>query len=310
VLFLAVLAGGQARAQVGQIGWNFKYSGDVNPPATQTALSRATSSTDGVVGNVTFGWSATNCRAAAKVKFFHPSADGTSWSLSDERGPFDVDSPLRLAGSAPPTTPPVLQTVRLQPPVHVLRGDAIAITNVTPCGGPTWADPLIAPPPPLPPPVATLTYSGDRGGLLQASDGVTSAAFVLVYGTVLGSRLDLVNDGVHTGRFSVELTATDPRTGKSTTGTIHPLGAPVSSGYFSLPEFTGDLDVPEITVKMVDATSAPPPFGGAFWFFYSSLTDVTFTLTVTDVSTGRVRTYGSAGSPAFCGAGDTNAFPP
>jgi hypothetical protein len=61
---------------------------------------------------------------------------------------------------------------------------------------------------------------------------------------------------------------------------------------------------------MVDATTAPPPFGGAFWFFHSSLTDVTYTLTVTDHQTGRVRTYSSAGSPAFCGGADTNAFPP
>ena len=110
------------------------------------------------------------------------------------------------------------------------------------------------------------------------------------------------------GRFEVNLAATDPRSGLTTTGTAHALSD--GSGYFALPDFTGNPSFPEITLKMVDATAAAPPFGGAFWFFYSSLTDVDYTLTVTDLQTGRVRTYASSGSPPFCGAGDTNAFPP
>jgi hypothetical protein len=60
---------------------------------------------------------------------------------------------------------------------------------------------------------------------------------------------------------------------------------------------------------MVDATAAPPPFGGAFWFFHSSLTDLTYTITVTDHLRGRIRTYTSSGT-AFCGGADTNAFAP
>jgi hypothetical protein len=117
------------------------------------------------------------------------------------------------------------------------------------------------------------------------------------------SGLELLN-----GRFDVVLSAADPRTGLTTTGTPHALGD--GTGYFSLPDFTNRPSFPEITLKMVDATAAGPPFGGAFWFFWSSLTDVEYVLTVTDLQTGRVRTYGSAGSPAFCGGADTNAFPP
>jgi hypothetical protein len=110
------------------------------------------------------------------------------------------------------------------------------------------------------------------------------------------------------GRFEVNLAATDPRTGLTTTGTAHALSD--GSGYFSLPDFTNSPTFPEITLKMVDATAAAPPFGGAFWFFYSSLTDVDYTLTVTDRQSGLVRTYGNSGSTPFCGGADTNAFPP
>jgi hypothetical protein len=136
------------------------------------------------------------------------------------------------------------------------------------------------------------------GAAQEARDPSASIARV-----ARASGLALLN-----GRFEVELAATDPRSGLTTTGTAHALGD--GTGYFALPDFTNRPNFPEITLKMVDATGAGPPFGGAFWFFYSSLTDVDYTLTVTDLQTGRVRTYGSAGSSAFCGGADTNAFPP
>jgi hypothetical protein len=64
-------------------------------------------------------------------------------------------------------------------------------------------------------------------------------------------------------------------------------------------------------VKMVDATGAPA-LGGGFWFFHSPLTDVAYTITVTDTTTGAVRTYhNTSGSPGqLCGEADTSAFPP
>ena len=82
------------------------------------------------------------------------------------------------------------------------------------------------------------------------------------------------------------------------------------AGYFSLPDFTGDAAFPEVMIKMADATAAPPPFGGSFWFFHASMTDVTYTITVTDQATGLTRAYSNSGNGQFCGGADTNAFPP
>jgi hypothetical protein len=103
------------------------------------------------------------------------------------------------------------------------------------------------------------------------------------------------------GRFEVTLSATDPaRNNRTSTGSAIPWND--RAGYFSLPDFTGDPSFPEIFVKMVDFTS----ISGKFWFFYTGLTHLPYTLTVTDHVTGLVRTYDSAGP--FCGAADTSAF--
>ncbi len=89
-----------------------------------------------------------------------------------------------------------------------------------------------------------------------------------------------------------------------------PTGAAIAQGdrfgYFSLPDFTGDPNLPEVCVKMIDATS----FNGNFWFFYTSLTSLSYTLTVTDSVTGAVQTYqNGADFYALCGGADTRAFP-
>ena len=49
------------------------------------------------------------------------------------------------------------------------------------------------------------------------------------------------------------------------------------------------------------------PFNGKFWVFYGALTDVQYTITVTDTMTGSARTYFSPqGTPVS--QADTNAF--
>jgi len=293
-VFVAALAAADARAQNVLIGANAVFKENVNPHRTQTFLSLFGAPSAARIRNVTFGWSATGCAAAVKVKFFRYDQTAAVWNFVTERGPFDVTNSLTSAGN-------VLQTVTLDPPVPVLRLDAVALTNVTGCGGPTWGELPGLPLPTLPPPPATLVADGDRTGVLGIGDSFSTRP-VQVYGTGTVEWVTLLY-----GRFTVRLTATDPRTGRTTVGAGHPLGSSSASGYFSLPDFTGDDDVPEVTVKMSDATL---PSGGAVWFFYSSLTDVVFTLTVTDNQTNRVRTYGSAGSPVFCGEGDTDAFPP
>lgn len=208
--------------------------------------------------------------------------DGPTARYREKRGPFDV---VRT-----------FQTVTLNPPLSVLRGDLIAVTSLGSCGPPTLhpgnrgegyfvaggdLKQDVAPPPFPPPP--------------------TSQVNVLASNT---QSLLLLNN-----RFSVTLDATDPRTGRHATG--KPVPGSDRFGYFSLPDFTGDPAFPEVIVKMVDAT-ASSALGGTFWFFHSPLTDVEYTLTVTDQATGRVRTYtNSASVPGqLCGGADTDAFRP
>ncbi len=107
------------------------------------------------------------------------------------------------------------------------------------------------------------------------------------------------------GRFDATLSAVDPRTGREAEGVAVPQGA--KWGYFSLPAFTNDATFPEVFVKMVDATALP---GGYFWVFHTGLTDLEYTLTVTDRETGAQRVYRNDRSDPsrLCGAADTQAF--
>jgi photosystem II stability/assembly factor-like uncharacterized protein len=115
-----------------------------------------------------------------------------------------------------------------------------------------------------------------------------------------GAELSLLG-----GRFRATIRATDPRTGRTEDGTALPKND--RFGYFSLPTFTGDPSFPEIFVKMADATAQP---GGYFWVFHTGLTDLDYTLTVTDRVTGAVRTYsgGATEGSRLCGSADTMAF--
>ncbi|HVE65859.1 MAG TPA: hypothetical protein VNC59_04700, partial [Thermoanaerobaculia bacterium] len=108
------------------------------------------------------------------------------------------------------------------------------------------------------------------------------------------------------GRFRATLRATDPRSGRTVEGNAVPKAD--GFGYFSLPGFTGDPSFPEVFVKMTDGTALP---GRSFWIFHSGLTDVVYTLTVTDQVTGAVRSYrrGAPGGAELCGEADTSAFP-
>lgn len=115
-----------------------------------------------------------------------------------------------------------------------------------------------------------------------------------------GAELTLLN-----GRFRASVRATDPRTGRIAEGAA--LSRADGFGYFSLPAFTGDPSFPEVFVKMTDATGLP---GGGFWVFHTGLTDVGYTLTVTDSATGAVKTYrrDAPNGPGLCGQADTSAF--
>ena len=102
-------------------------------------------------------------------------------------------------------------------------------------------------------------------------------------------------------RFRVDLYAIDPRTLAPAGPKALPRGD--RFGYFSFPTLTGDPSFPEVFVKMLDATSLP---GLGYWLFSSSLTNVPYSLVVTDTTSGRVQFYDGQ---AFCGTADTQTFP-
>lgn len=288
--------------QTVRVGDGLLYGGNVNPPGVETDFDLyAPANLIGQVSQADFGWSNSPCPAAVKIKFFRPTAPGNpqpAFIFLTERGPFDVTAPLQPATPGLPN-PPVTQRVTLDPPVSVRPGDIIAIASLTQCGGPTFVAQLPGPFPPFL--SASFSVPGDVVSDVP-TPGPTSrpGVFVVATGNLPGLFL--------LGRFQVTLDAMDPRTGRLTTGTPNAINA--ASGYFSLPDFTGDPTFPEVIVKMVDGRD--PALGGTFWFFHAPLTDVRYTLTVKDLTNGTTRAYPSLSSPAgqLCGDADTSAFLP
>jgi hypothetical protein len=71
------------------------------------------------------------------------------------------------------------------------------------------------------------------------------------------------------------------------------------TGYFW---FFRDTNV-EVVLKVLDGR----PLNGKFWVFYGALSNVEYTLTVTDTETGAIKTYFNP-SRRFGSVGDTGAF--
>jgi hypothetical protein len=59
----------------------------------------------------------------------------------------------------------------------------------------------------------------------------------------------------------------------------------------------------ELVIKVLDGR----PVNGHFWVFYGALSDVEYTITVTDTQTGLFRTYANP-QGSIASVGDTNAF--
>jgi len=98
-------------------------------------------------------------------------------------------------------------------------------------------------------------------------------------------------------RFRVELSWNDGR-GHTGFGQAVPLSA--DTGYFW---FTSANNV-EVIVKVLDART----FNNHFWVFYGALSNLEYTLTVTDTQTGSVKTYHNP-QGRFGSVGDTSAIP-
>jgi hypothetical protein len=99
------------------------------------------------------------------------------------------------------------------------------------------------------------------------------------------------------GRFAVEARWKDFQ-GKTGQGEAVPL-AGGDTGYFW---FFGPDNV-EVVLKVLDGR----PLNNKFWIFYGALSNVEYTLTVTDTETGKVRTYTNP-SGKLASVADTGAF--
>ena len=82
-------------------------------------------------------------------------------------------------------------------------------------------------------------------------------------------------------RFLLEIDWTDPRSGDSGRGTA--VNLTDDTGYF----WFFNRDNVELIVKVLDGR----PVNGNFWVFFGALSDLEYTLTVTDTETGAQRTY-------------------
>jgi len=99
------------------------------------------------------------------------------------------------------------------------------------------------------------------------------------------------------GRFKVQVTWRVPSQGTSGVGTAAALTG--DTGYFW---FFSSNNI-ELVLKVVDGRG----FNGKFWVFYGALSDVEYSIAVTDTATGTVRTYSNP-SGSLASVADTAAF--
>lgn len=127
-----------------------------------------------------------------------------------------------------------------------------------------------------------------------------SAAGDIASGTCVPTDTDLC---LQDGRFRVQVDWRDPRSGSRGTGLALPgsvAGVPAdTTGFF----WFFDGGNVELAVKMIDGTGV----NGFFWFFFGGLTDVEYTVTVTDTVEGTSESYFSAAGD-ICGGLDVRAF--
>jgi photosystem II stability/assembly factor-like uncharacterized protein len=159
---------------------------------------------------------------------------------------------------------------------------------------------------------ATWHLFGSGLGYRPTSLTIDATGTVLHAGTLVGV-FDIVYDPLASpaecadrlpllsSRFRAELVSANPVTSEAFCA--HAVPMTDRFGYFSFPALTGDATLPEVFIKMVDATALP---GGGYWVFYSSLTHLPYSLRVTDAVTGERKEYRGEG---FTGGADTSGFP-
>jgi photosystem II stability/assembly factor-like uncharacterized protein len=213
--------------------------------------------------------------AATNEGVFQSADGGASWTIHRGSGPAAASS------LAPDPTSP--STVYASDYVTVFRSVD---------GGESWS-----------------ATTGPVPGYGVTSIAVDPKAPSTVYATAYGGVFAITNPAepcvagpttlcLAGGRFRVEVDWRAANLGTSGSGRAVPLTSDTGVFWFFQ---SSNL---ELMVKVLDATS----FSGYFWVFYGALSDVEYTIRVTDTEAGSTKTYfnpqGHQGSRA-----DTSAFP-
>ena len=134
-----------------------------------------------------------------------------------------------------------------------------------------------------------------EGPSIPGQDGDGSGVFAQRFSTASCPGTDQLCLGG--GRFRVAVQYTDPTSGETRAGHAAPLTGDSGAFWFYAPSNA------ELLIKVLDGRLV----NGYFWVFYGALSDVEYTITVTDTVTGQRRTYHN--SPHHQGSrSDVTAF--
>lgn len=139
---------------------------------------------------------------------------------------------------------------------------------------------------------------------------VTRDCPILVTGTVTAPRPGACSPGggnicLQNNRFRVTLSARNAANNQTGEGVAFKKNE--QFGYFALPAFTADLTNPEVFVKILGPVPNPPN-PDQFWVFFQGLTNLEYTIKVTDTTNGQTKDYFKVfDSP--CGGAQVPAFP-
>jgi plastocyanin len=141
-----------------------------------------------------------------------------------------------------------------------------------------------------------LTFGRNPETGTPATPAVASAAVApqAASGPCVPDALTLCLNG---GRFQVRVNWQVPSQGTSGVGTG--VGLTTDTGYFW---FFSPNNI-ELVLKVVDGR----PVNGMFWVFYGALSDVQYTITITDTATGAVKSYSNP-QGKLASVADTAAF--
>jgi len=147
-----------------------------------------------------------------------------------------------------------------------------------------WESTVLFPLIPVPPGPYLIPQDGDGSGVFSQRFATRSCA-------AASGELCLG------GRFRVAVRFTDPRDRQDGTGQAIPLTGDTGAFWFFDPSNA------ELIVKVLDGRAV----NGRFWVYAGALSDVAYTVTVTDTATGKVKTYRNA-AHQLASRADTSAF--